>query len=178
MRKVIAMLVMIGLVSALYAGNLFVSSKDITIQAEKGINPGSVTVAIGNRSASATSTVTITSSASWAVPNISSAVLNPLSSSNVSIAINSKSLAIGNYTATLTFSNASEGVIGTVVISLINGVAARDLHARDARLDHRETAVDTSIYTPRYVGDLLIFTASNKVFISKGITSSDWIELK
>ena len=40
------------------------------------------------------------------------------------------------------------------------------------------TTVTATAFTPRDIGDILIGTVSNKVYMSTGATTNDWVELE
>ena len=47
-----------------------------------------------------------------------------------------------------------------------------------AQLYTGTAAIDPTKYTPRHIGDMLIGTVSNNVYIAEGLSTSSWIQVK
>ena len=64
------------------------------------------------------------------------------------------------------------------VINANNGLTETAVNANLLLFTGQSGAtVTTTAFTPRYIGDTLIDTADSDVWISKGITTNDWVKV-
>ena len=174
MKKLVSILAVIGISGLCFAQSLIVSPAEITKEVAFGRDASSAVIGVG--ATSSVSGISVSSSASWLSVSPASFDLTNILFTNITLTFDTDALAIGDYEAEVYV--VQGGTTNTVTIAL------RMYEPKEWGIKHpfimfnvKKTAVDPTLVKPRMAGDILIYTTSNIVYISKGLTTNDWIQL-
>jgi hypothetical protein len=181
MKKALAVSVVVGLLVGLVgfssAQSIQVAPKKITTTSYKRSN--AQTAYIGVMVTNKTTGITVSTSDNWIVVSPSSFDLlytNGVTATNLSVSLNTASKDIGNYAGTITI--VGGGITNVIDVSvMITEPREWSMKYPFVMFDTTPSEANPKLVEPKEAGNILIFSVSNIVYISKGLTTNDWIKL-
>lgn len=174
MLKRILLVLALALVMEAIGADFYVYPTKVNISTELGINPNDVNIGIV---ATGDISLTLSSSVSWLTLSASSVNITTNNlSTNITASINADGLALGNYEGSITITDGTNSYLVNIYLA-VDQPARWRTKAGNVMFNHTKSEVNPTKVEPKFGGAILIYTVSNYVYISKGATTNDWIQI-